>query len=53
MDYDHNPLDPTLEADSIDLEIELCPTCGVQAEVRKCKLVCPRCGTILLNCNGD
>lgn len=31
----------------------VCPVCGAAAENRQCKQFCPRCLSILANCNGD
>ena len=50
-DWERLPWEPPSEADEVELEI--CPTCLVQAEIRNCKVICPKCHTILLNCNGD
>lgn len=31
----------------------VCPVCGAAVENRQCKQICPRCRTIVANCNGD
>jgi len=43
--------DPSAEDDEITYEV--CPSCLVAGVIKKCKVCCPTCGMILLNCNGD
>jgi hypothetical protein len=30
---------------------ELCPVCGARGEPFSCKLVCPRCRIVIVNCS--
>ena len=39
---------PKTPKPSVDL---VCPACGAACEQVKCKVVCPRCRTIVLNCS--
>jgi len=39
---------PAAPSRSVDL---VCPACGAACEQVKCKVVCPRCRTIVLNCS--
>lgn len=32
---------------------EICPVCGATGEPLSCKLVCPRCRIVLINCSAS